>query len=211
MNKFNQLEINKQHKIINGALKIFSQYGYHKASVSQIAQAADVSKSMIFYYFKTKLGLYSYLINFSFETIKNNYDDNPIKATDFFDFLIESAQTKMLGLKQFPYLMKFITHFYFETDKDVQELKREYLKKGEDLRTKMIGPELEYFKFKDTVDPNLLMKMLITWSEGYISKSEQELETLDVDQLSSYYDEMVEEFTKYLEMFRQNFYQEKYL
>jgi TetR/AcrR family transcriptional regulator len=48
----------KKAAILDAALQIFSRYGLHGATVEQIAEAADVSKTNLFYYFPSKDGVY---------------------------------------------------------------------------------------------------------------------------------------------------------
>ncbi len=211
MEKFEQLDWEKQRKIINASLKSFGKYGYQKTSMNQVAIESGISKAMIFYYFKNKLGLYQFLVDFSFEHITKSFEENQITTTDFFDFLIDSAKVKINSFKEYPQMMKFITSFYFETSPDVATIKEEFINKGDVLRKQMVGPELDYYKFKSSVDPEALMSMLVTWSEGYIAKYEKQIETYDTEQFQGFIDQMIKEYIKYLEMFRQNFYQEEYL
>lgn len=48
----------KRAAILEAALRTFSHYGLHGASLDQIAQEADVSKTNLLYYFPTKEDLY---------------------------------------------------------------------------------------------------------------------------------------------------------
>jgi len=48
----------KRAAILDAALRTFSHYGLHGASLDQIAQEADVSKTNLLYYFPTKEELY---------------------------------------------------------------------------------------------------------------------------------------------------------
>lgn len=48
----------KRAAILDAALRTFSHYGLHGASLDQIAQEADVSKTNLLYYFPTKEALY---------------------------------------------------------------------------------------------------------------------------------------------------------
>ena len=77
---FNKLEIKKQKQILDGAMEEFSKYGYKKTSVEDIAKSAGISKSMVFYYFNTKLDLYNYLIIYSLDYIIKKYDNLYEKA-----------------------------------------------------------------------------------------------------------------------------------
>jgi TetR/AcrR family transcriptional regulator len=48
----------KKTAILDAALQTFSRYGLHGATVEQIAEAADVSKTNLFYYFPSKDEVY---------------------------------------------------------------------------------------------------------------------------------------------------------
>ena len=60
MNKRSGIESKK--RIINAALKLFSEYGYSKASMRMIANAAGISIGGLYLYFKNKDELYLTLI-----------------------------------------------------------------------------------------------------------------------------------------------------
>ena len=53
-----QQERGRQERVINAAWEIFARFGYRKASMQDIAQAAGVSKSVLFKYHGTKENLY---------------------------------------------------------------------------------------------------------------------------------------------------------
>ena len=59
--KFFNLPKMKQQKIINAGYRIFSQNSYKKSPMSEIADSADISKSLLFHYFKSKQELYLFL------------------------------------------------------------------------------------------------------------------------------------------------------
>ena len=58
--KFFSLPEEKQQAIINAGYQVFSQNSYKKSPVSEIADAAGISKSLLFYYFKTKKSCISF-------------------------------------------------------------------------------------------------------------------------------------------------------
>ncbi len=51
----------KYHQILNAAIKVFAEQGYHKATISQVAKAAGVADGTIYIYFKNKADI---LFNF---------------------------------------------------------------------------------------------------------------------------------------------------
>lgn len=75
----------KKTAILDAALQTFSRYGLHGATVEQIAEAADVSKTNLFYYFPSKDEVYVAVL----ERLLTNWldplqmlevDSNPVEA-----------------------------------------------------------------------------------------------------------------------------------
>ena len=54
----------KQQRILNAALKEFAQKGYKNASTNQIVKEADISKGLLFHYFKNKKQLFLFLYDY---------------------------------------------------------------------------------------------------------------------------------------------------
>lgn len=58
-------------RLLNTALQLFAEKGYEGTSVREIALAAEVTKPTLYYYFKSKEGLYLELANYLYETVEN--------------------------------------------------------------------------------------------------------------------------------------------
>jgi AcrR family transcriptional regulator len=52
----------KENKILASAWRIFLLYGYHGTTIEKIARDAEVSKTMVHYYFRSKDNLYQVLL-----------------------------------------------------------------------------------------------------------------------------------------------------
>ena len=52
--KFFALPQDKQDRILNAGYRVFSQNSYKKSPMNEIALEADISKSLLFFYFKNK-------------------------------------------------------------------------------------------------------------------------------------------------------------
>ena len=63
--KFFDLKKEKQDRMINAALKVFALKGYEHASTDDIVKEAGISKGLLFHYFISKLGLYSFIYDYS--------------------------------------------------------------------------------------------------------------------------------------------------
>ena len=74
--KFFSLPEEKQQAIINAGYRVFSQNSYKNSPMSEIAEAAGISKSLLFHYFRNKKELYLYLLEYAAEitfTYLNDY------------------------------------------------------------------------------------------------------------------------------------------
>jgi TetR/AcrR family transcriptional regulator len=56
--KRTRIQAANEEKILDGALEIFSRYGYRGATVDQIAEASGMSKPNLLYYFRRKHDMY---------------------------------------------------------------------------------------------------------------------------------------------------------
>jgi len=62
----NRVEIGNveaKERIIKASVRLFSEKGFDKSSVSEIAEAANVTKALIYYYFKSKEDILDYLVH----------------------------------------------------------------------------------------------------------------------------------------------------
>ena len=203
MEKFLKLPVEKQNTIIDAALKSFGTNGYKKTSINDIATAAVISKSMIFHYFGTKKALYVYLMDLCGNIFMNEVDekfDNTV--TDFFDRIMLSTNIKISVMRKHHEILSFLGSMYFESDEEVKEDITANLAKGEKFRSKIAFDGMDTSKFKDGIDPKLVMKMLVLLGEGYASKSD--FDKFDVDNI-------YKEFDEYVHLLKSNFYKEEYL
>ncbi len=58
----NKENIEARERIINASIELFSQKGFDAASVNEIAEQANVTKALIYYYFKSKEEILDYLV-----------------------------------------------------------------------------------------------------------------------------------------------------
>jgi TetR/AcrR family transcriptional regulator len=63
--RFNQLPEERQLQILNGAMWAFTEHGYDKCSMADVAEHAGVSKALLFHYFNTKAALYEHLNSYA--------------------------------------------------------------------------------------------------------------------------------------------------
>jgi len=54
----------KYHQILNAAIKVFAEQGFHHATISQVAREAGVADGTIYLYFKNKADILSHFFNY---------------------------------------------------------------------------------------------------------------------------------------------------
>jgi len=67
--QFEDLRTDRRQAILNAALTVFANHGYHSASVSMIAKEAGVSKGLMYNYFESKEQVLLTLVNDLFDTV----------------------------------------------------------------------------------------------------------------------------------------------
>lgn len=59
-------------RIVSEAIKLFSLKGYEKTSVKEIVEAANVSKPVLYYYFKNKDSLFKHILENGIHSLHNS-------------------------------------------------------------------------------------------------------------------------------------------
>lgn len=207
MQHFNNLDVEKQNNIINSAMNVFGSNNYQKAYMSEIAKEANISKASLFYYFNTKLDLYKYIIDVTVSEILSSVDVEEVsQEKDFFKCIYQASVNKMESLRRRPFLTKFLTKFYFETEEEIVTIRNHFFEVSANYRQKLVFEELDVSRFKATVDPKLVMDMLVKWSEGYMGQFEKIVTTATVEQTDEFFDKMIDDFYQLITMLEVNFY-----
>ena len=60
--KKTRIQIRREKLVLDCALEVFAAYGFHGATIDQIAAKADLSKPNVLYYFKSKEAIYQSLL-----------------------------------------------------------------------------------------------------------------------------------------------------
>ncbi len=120
--RFWELKKEKQDRMINSALKVFSQYGYKHASTDEIVRGAEISKGLLFHYFESKIGLYAFLYDYAtrFVTLEltNLVEKNENR---YFELYKQILSAKANSMSQYPYIFLFLNKADEETDNGAVE------------------------------------------------------------------------------------------
>ena len=190
--KFFDLAKEKQDRMINAALKVFAENGYKGASTDDIVKEAGISKGLLFHYFTNKIGLYSFVYDYSTRYMKLEMTTAVnAKEMDFFEIYKQTENAKLQILKNYPYMQEFLNRAMYE---DVSEA----LLAIEDKRNMLtefyetIRGQIDFSVFKPEVEIDKLVKMLDLTIQGLMTEHFRE---------GSFHPEMLyDEVIGYLEM-----------
>lgn len=200
MEKFLALSEDKQAMIRNAALACFAKHGYKKASISNIAVLAGISKASIFQYFGNKQTLYRYLLDYCTVQMKQAYITSELNQnTDFFDRVWNASVMKVENLKRNPHIASFIASAAAETAPELKGAM--FSTANEKFVETLVLHEDDCKKFKRSEDAKLVFQMLMLLAQGMAVQLENGAD----------YDSIMAEFEKTLKMLKYNFYKEEYL
>ena len=166
---FFQLPESKRSAIINAGFRVFSQHSYKNSPMSVIAAEADISKSLLFYYFKNKKELYLFLCRTATElTQQEMIRQRSYENDDFFDIFLSGLKVKVRLMKRYPELSLFQLKAYYEKDEalrpELNKLIGEY--SSYEKQAKML--KLDKEQFADGLDLEMMYTDMFLASEGYL-------------------------------------------
>ena len=206
--KFFNLPQERQDLIRNSAMVEFGEGSFKKTSADSIARRAGVSKSLLFHYFKDKRELYLYLFQYAIDESMNIFNQHILKVsyygeTDFFRTLEIGHKVKMDMVRRHPGLFRFVMRAYYEQDGLLSPKLRRKLSDVLEKTTADFLSRMDLYKFKDSVDPRQVVRLLTLASEGMLAETGA-YTAEEIDRLFA-------EYKKYAEMLRQHLYKEEYL
>jgi AcrR family transcriptional regulator len=217
---FENLDELKKLSILNAGFRVFAEYGYSKASVEEIVKAANISKGSLFYYFKSKKNFYLYLYEYCGEQLEKLIDSpgpegkpSYMVYTDFFERLNAIQLLKMQHATDHPHMNNFMKKVIFEDAPSIKENITKINARYTQERAMAFFQGLNYSKFKDGIDPMMIIQ-LITWcSEGCTNQImlQDKMKSSAGTKSSPDFNEVVKLFRTYIDLFRNNFYKEEYL
>ncbi|HPF51742.1 MAG TPA: TetR/AcrR family transcriptional regulator [Draconibacterium sp.] len=91
--QYDDIRSQKKQLIMDTALELFAENGFHATSISQIAQKADISKGLTYNYFESKTEILNEIMEQGFNEIYNNLDinhDGILTEEEFIFFIREN-------------------------------------------------------------------------------------------------------------------------
>lgn len=169
--KFFNLPLEKQQRIINAAYKVFSQSSYKKAPMSEIADESGVSKALLFYYFVNKKELYLYLwVNAIEMTRKAVREYKTLETNDFFEMLKRSLLSKCSLMRDYPHRYTFSLRAYYETDCKIKSAIQENFSAVSKTSEMIVFEKMDTSKLRKDIDLKTMYDEIFYAIDGYMLK-----------------------------------------
>lgn len=139
-----------KESLLESALKVFKENGYHGSSIAEIAKAAKVSKALFYHYFKTKKDL---LVIFSKRRLEEwtpltegleTIEDPKKRITFLIEFVLGELREK-------PDWLRFLYMLYLSSDGTLAI--QEAMAKYKDLFDRLFAAERKLYKDLECKDP----------------------------------------------------------
>ncbi|MCL2628678.1 MAG: TetR/AcrR family transcriptional regulator [Oscillospiraceae bacterium] len=202
--KIMAMEPEKRDRVINAAMKEFAK-GYKDACTDTIVREAGISKGLLFHYFGTKDGLYSFILKSACEVIYNEYLALiDLKQSDIIEKVWQMTLLKMDLSYKHPALFEFLAKAYVDLQENPNEEFTAFFEKTRSIAIDKVLADIDTSLFKDGVDPqkaaNIILWTLSSYSTSQINTS------MRMEDYQKEYDRYLEEMKDYIEILKKAFY-----
>jgi TetR/AcrR family transcriptional regulator len=204
------LKLYEIQKILDACFVVFARQGYTKSSTAMLAEAAGISKALIFHHFKSKKKLYISVLERCLEKMApETIKESTSEYKDFFEAKEKSGISKIDYLRKKPDVNKFMFEAFFATPEELKEniynfkayLKEKYgdINAAKDKKMKQLFDEIS---FREGVDPEEASELINIVSEYFRMKLAAEL--TDENKLldDMYWKGFFEKKSKFINMIR---------
>jgi AcrR family transcriptional regulator len=172
----------KGEQILNAAKKLFTNYGFKKVSMDEIASEAGVTKKTVYTYFSSKEELLKYCIKEELQNMRKIIENVESKKLDF----METVHQVIYNLLKYKKNCKFLKMLFKESEILKNEQLKENLKIVDKEIQNYIRKQLELAIQNDKIEVQnidittfLIYKMyialMIDWNEDYKKLDEKEI------------------------------------
>ena len=172
----------KGEQILNAAKKLFTNYGFKKVSMDEIASEAGVTKKTVYTYFSSKEELLKYCIKEELQNMKKIIENVESKKLDF----METVHQVIYNLLKYKKNCKFLKMLFKESeilkneqlkdnlkivDKEIQN----YIRKQLELAIQNDKIEVQNIDITTFLIYKMYIAIMIDWNEDYKKLDEKEI------------------------------------
>ena len=172
----------KEEQILNAAKKLFTNYGFKKVSMDEIASEAGVTKKTVYTYFSSKEEILKYCIKEELQNMRKIIENVESKKLDF----METVHQVIYNLLKYKKNCKFLKMLFKESeilkneqlkdnlkivDKEIQN----YIRKQLELAIQNDKIEVQNIDITTFLIYKMYIALMIDWNEDYKKLDEKEI------------------------------------
>lgn len=190
--RFFSLPAEKQQAILNAGYRVFSQNSYKNSPMSEIADAAGISKSLLFHYFHNKKELYLFLwekcavTTIEFLTRYECYEQKGL-----FESMERGMRAKMEIIRLYPDMGNFTIRAFYEKDPEICAAVQESYHKYFNLKADKVRLNLDPEQFIPGLDISMMYREMYWASEGYLWEMVQR-GNVDIEEMEMVFTKLIE-------------------
>ncbi|NQY22131.1 MAG: TetR/AcrR family transcriptional regulator [Campylobacteraceae bacterium] len=157
-----------QKHIMSSALNAFLKYGFHKTTMNQIANEANIAKGTLYLYFKSKDVLISDITSLHFERLEKKLIPKEYFQTleEFLAYiknalLINKEDSKFIPIFFEAFASQFSSEVFMKVYEDMFEKITSFYKENFEIL-------IENTEIKNTINPSTLSRVLISMIDGIV-------------------------------------------
>ena len=190
--KFFSLPEEKRQAIINAGYRVFSRNSYKNSPMSEIAEAAGISKPLLFHYFRNKLELYLFLWdNCARLTIEYLTRYECYRQRDLFESMRRGMQAKLELMRIYPDMGRFTIRAFYETDPQISAAIQESYHRYFHFKADKTLLNLDPGQFVPGLDISMMYREMYLASEGYLWEMVQQ-ERVDPERMAADFEKLME-------------------
>jgi AcrR family transcriptional regulator len=205
--RFESLPKEKKDSIINASIEEFAKNGYKKGSTNNIVMKAGISKGLLFHYFGSKKNLFLYLfdytVEFLFKIIRSEINNN--KPSDILERYKQWTILKLKVFSKYPVMYEFLVKSIISVPEELEDEIQERYEKMYCEGIDMLLKDIDKSKFRDNIDFNKAIEILIACTDGLVKKYLQRYKGKE-DKILRNTDMILEDIDQYLEILKRGFY-----
>lgn len=168
---FFNLEEKKKESIMRSAVNEFSERGFEKANVGNIAENANVSKGSIYQYFNNKKELFFFSVKWSTDFIGKKYGNHFIsdnKDINIFDLFYKNSKSLWVQMREERKLIIFVQDVFLGKYKNLTDESMSYMMDIlNEYTLKLIQNGKKNGSIRKDIDDNMLSIFITAVSMGF--------------------------------------------
>lgn len=168
---FFNLEEKKKESIMRSAVNEFSERGFEKANVGNIAENANVSKGSIYQYFNNKKELFFFSVKWSTDFIGKKYGNHFIsdnKDINIFDLFYKNSKSLWVQMREERKLIIFVQDVFLGKYRNLTDESMSYMMDIlNEYTLKLIQNGKKNGSIRKDIDDNMLSIFITAVSMGF--------------------------------------------